>query len=470
MKCTRVVSKRENQPQLIMSNGSERSDYIPLNHIFNQTGDLHDGYQLMKTYYPHDKQWNPKHRISEVTEIDNVGYAWDYEYEDYHPFDIFETESVTRKQMEEIKTHGADIHLTLTIDITLSDNEIRDIVRVLAQYGRMYVRINHEVNGFWFRYNKMHTPKEVSDFFVRFHKMMQAESSQLFSVFNVSGDIFMGDKKVTKDKLYFEDDQFGESLRVADFWSIDKYTSLHYAWPFEEKIKEGTFDGYFVGSVDEWWRIIEETYLQMIWHNGGQAKKVFISEFNSDSDVDGFDGQARIVSEVYDRLATCDYQWIAGIVMYTFRDYGGLGLEKGTIDSFTETPALSAYRNELPKFREPFIKDSSEWKHMEFSFTWSHSGEKKGVCISELPKESEFINSFEVPIFVFRKWKTELNACEGSWIHLGVNEVLSLNEVRSISLFIPPVTTLERGVITQVRIPNLKETCETMFLQQEVLV
>lgn len=68
---------------LILSNGSERSDFVPLPHIFETLKRYHDGFQIMKTFYPYDSLWNTKRRVSEVSEKKNTNYAWDYEYDDY---------------------------------------------------------------------------------------------------------------------------------------------------------------------------------------------------------------------------------------------------------------------------------------------------------------------------------------------------------------------------------------------------
>jgi hypothetical protein len=164
----------KNKTRLILSNGSERGDFVPMSYIQSKLGRIHDGIQLMKAYYPYDEVWSAKHKVSQVSRKDNVNYAWDYEYEDYHPFDIFEENSITLKEMEEIKKYGSDIYLTLTIDLSLPDNELIEIVKILNGYGRIFLRINHEANGEWFRYNVFNAYKEVSDFFVRFHRIIKA--------------------------------------------------------------------------------------------------------------------------------------------------------------------------------------------------------------------------------------------------------------------------------------------------------
>jgi len=107
-------SLKRNKCQLILANGSERGEFVPLDYVFSQFKGIHDGVQLMRTYYPEDDSWNPYKRISTVSKKERVSFAWDYEYEDYHPFDVFENKSATLDQMELIKLYGSDIYLTLT--------------------------------------------------------------------------------------------------------------------------------------------------------------------------------------------------------------------------------------------------------------------------------------------------------------------------------------------------------------------
>jgi hypothetical protein len=471
MKIKAFRSTSDHRPKIILANGSERGDYVPLRHVHEKLGVLHDGVQLMKTYYPHDPCWSATQKISEVTRKKNVSYAWDYEYEDYHPLDIFCAESVTHKQLTEIKSFGADVHLTLTLDIGLSDSEIRGIVQKLAQYGRMFIRINHEVNGNWFRYNKQHHPKEVGDFFVRFHEIMKSESSQLFSVFNVSADVFMEHRKVKSDLLRLSGEQCGNALHAADFWSIDKYVSLHYAWPFQQSISE-TNSGYFSGPVEEWWRIVEETYLQMIWHNHGQAKKLFISEFNSDSDVDGLSGQAKIIEEVYSRISSSDYQWLEGIVMYQFRDYGGLGLQKGNLAACTDNPSLPAYQSAIKKFRNVVTVDENAWKHDEFTFAWPSANEKRGWIIEDIVPGATIVNVFASPVFIKKLDVSPEGHCDDAlsgndWELLDLDASMELGSATALALALPPHVLASGEIRPNYTIFQIQECLQKMIPSAE---
>lgn len=421
--------KNKNKTRLILSNGSERGDFVPLSYILGKLGRIHDGIQLMKAYYPYDAVWSAKHRVSQVSRKENIHFAWDYEYEDYHPFDIFEENSVTLREMAEIKKFGSDIYLTLTIDLSLPDNELIAIVKILNGYGRIFLRINHEANGTWFRYNIFNTYKEVSDFFIRFHRIIKGHSSLIHTVFSLTGDMFVADKIVTDQLLQLSESGLKEALQTADYWSIDKYASLNYGWPFED-IANGK-NLFFKQTVDEWWQMVEETYLKMIWFNNLQAKPLFINEFNSDSDVDGFETQAEIINRVYSRLATDEFQWLAGITMYQFRDYGGLGLEQGDLKEYQSLPVLDVYRKVIRKYNYDQMIDEKAWNRDDYLFTWDHSDSLRGLSISTTDNIWKgFVNLFGCPVYI-------VSPDQACWKLMENNERFTNDSWKSFYIFIP---------------------------------
>ncbi|SET21948.1 hypothetical protein [[Clostridium] polysaccharolyticum] len=452
MKLTRVQLKR-NKNQIIMANGSERSDYIPMKYIFSQFERIHDGVQLMKTYYPNEKNWSDSHRISEVTKKENVDYAWGYEYEDYHPFNIWSEHSSTLREIEEIKQYGADLHLTLTMDLALSEDEIRKIAESLRGYGKIYLRINHEMNGTWFRYNTQHTYKEACDFFVKCHHIIKQVSSNIYTVFNLSADAFVVDVQVRNEPLHL--DALREALQVADYWSIDKYASLNWGWPFEMP-DDGEHWRHWTGTVENWWTIIEETYIKMIWNNDLKAKPLFINEFNSDSDVDGENGQAEVISKVYKRIARGEFEWLEGIVLYQFRDYGGLGLEKGTREKFCKLPALSAYKEAIQEFPYSFQQEKDNWENADFTFVWQDIDQVYGVRIKEIQGKDCFQNKLDMPVFL--TWENGT-----VWKRILPEESVSLPHKEEVYLFVPPYKNKNHVFQYSAVVRNIESQLEKMF-------
>lgn len=446
-----IINKKN---QLILSNGSERGDYIPMDYVFSRFNKIHDGIQLFKTYYPYDECWNDQDKISSSTLKKDVDYAWDYEYEDYHPFDVFSENSKTLRQFEEIKQYGSDIHLTLTMDITLQDNDLIAIVNVLKNYGRIYLRINHEANGSWFRYHKYHSYKEVSDFFVKFHRIIKSHSSNIFTVFNLTADVFVSDQVVLDTYLHLSQDELKEALAIADYWSIDKYVSLNWGWPFHE-MDSGEYPKYWTFDTATWWRLVEETYIKMICHNDMKAKKIFITEFNSDSDVDGYKKQAKIVGDVYSRLLKGDYDWIEGVMLYQFRDFGGLGLEKGDIDTFEVLPAFHTYRKVLKKFNYTIDKSKTEYTLNDYTFRWLDSDTIHGLTI-ELPDTGKrFKNLFDMPVFI-------MTGPGQKTIRVECNTDVTLDKGKSFNLFIPPFIK-DNALRFTVMMRDIKEKLATMI-------
>lgn len=453
MKISRVQMKRK-KSQLIIANGSERGEYIPLEHVFSQFDRIHDGVQLMKTYYPYDESWSTNHKISEVTKKKGVTYAWDYEYEDYHPFDIWSENSNTRKELEEIKQYGADVHLTLTMDLSLDENEIRRIAESLRGYGRIYLRINHEMNGSWFRYNTQHSFKEANDFFVKCHHIMKQANSNIYTVFNLSGDAFVVDGIVKAEPLYLEEEGLKEALMIADYWSIDKYTSLHYGWPFEDVPRE-KMTQYFQGTIKDWWSIVEEMYIKMIWKNGLVAKPLFINEFNSDSDIDGEDGQAEIISSIYKRFGMGEFEWLEGIVLYQFRDFGGLGLEKGNKEEYKQMPALKSYREAIREYPYEFVEEK-EWEKKDFTFSWLDMDHIRGMKIEGIEEKNRFQNQFDIPVYITWDNGTE-------WKRVNPGESIGIKDQDQVLLFLPPYKKDKNTFMYSRIIRDVKRKLEAMI-------
>src|ERR1019366_10251895 len=108
-------------------------------------GRPHRAISLMYCYYPLTKGW-PK-RASLAHPKGGKKGAWDYPYDDYFPFlggPKGDTQSNAFQQMRDIRQHGQDVTLTLTMDCHVPDDHIRVIARQLNPYGRMKVRLNHE--------------------------------------------------------------------------------------------------------------------------------------------------------------------------------------------------------------------------------------------------------------------------------------------------------------------------------------
>jgi hypothetical protein len=428
--CTAVRAKT----RLIISNGSERGDYVDCVRMQRSFAAPHDGVQLMKTYYPSDPKWSSRDRISRAHPESGARHAWDYDYDDYWPLDFERPDGVTERQLREIKSIGADIHLTLTLDMSLADGELADIFRRLGDLGTVYLRINHEANGRWFRHHTLHSRREAGDFFVRCHGLIKCHAPNIRTVFSLSADAFVGDPAnsvVTNEGAQLAPGELREALRVADYWSLDKYVTLNWGWP---QTSPANSTNYFSGSLDTWWRLIEESYLLMIAANGGTMKPLFLHEFNSDADVVGEGGQAAAITQVYRRIEQSDLPWLAGICLYQYCDEGGLGLLKGRDGDYVATEAMSAYGEVLRRLAPEIRIEDSIWEHAHFSFGWQDASAIKGLAVRTQRVNQRFTNRFDMPVYLVEA---------GHWTLLNPGESAPVGE-RCVQIFVPPTTARGR--------------------------
>jgi hypothetical protein len=425
--------------KLIINNGSERGDYVDCRTMQRSFTSPHDGVQLMKTYYPSDPRWNSVTKISRAHPDPASTYAWDHDYDDYWPLDFDAQHGVCERQLREIKCIGADVHLTLTLDLSLADAELVAIFERLSHFGTVYLRINHEANGSWFRHHKLHSRKEIGAFFVRCHRLIQCHAPNIRTVFSLSADVFVGDQAnsvVRQDLACLRSSELREALCVADYWSLDKYVSLNWGWPHTSP---GTSGNYFKGSVDTWWRLIEETYLLMIFANGGVMKPLFLHEFNSDADVVGESGQAGAITEVYRRLQGSDLPWLEGICFYQYCDEGGLGLLKGRDGAYAPTASMSAYGEVLRQAAPQIEVADAAWQHAHFSFGWHSSTDIKGLELRVPQNARRFTNRLDMPVYLVEQdhWKLlereEAGPVAGDTVQLFVPPTVARDRLRYVN-------------------------------------
>ncbi len=326
-----------------MGDGSERAEYVCQDYIINKLGRPHRNVSIMYTYYPKDKDW--PQRISEAHADMKIDYQWDFPYDDYPIYEggIGRDHSGEPfQQMRDIRKHGEDVVLTITIDCSLEDEYLIQIAKDMRTFGRIRLRINHECAGTWFTHNQRYTYKEIADFFVRFHNIIKEYAPNVTTVF-CSGFI-------TEEGKMEQEDDFIEAFKVADVWSGDRYMALHAAWPFE--ICEKDSDRCYYQSVDSMKILFRDTVARLREINGGVHKPFSASEFNIDGDVTGpvLQGQGLIAFMKYLRDEKPD--WFNSMAYYQFRDRGRLGLE-------LEDPNNSGVGIEQPVLREykEMIKD-----------------------------------------------------------------------------------------------------------------
>lgn len=108
-----------------LGDGSERGEYVNQDYILGKLGRPHRSISLMYCYYPLDEGWPG--RASVVHASPDVSFAWDFPYDDYFTYKGGlggNTDGEPFQYMREIRQHGQDVSLTLTIDPHVTDEHL----------------------------------------------------------------------------------------------------------------------------------------------------------------------------------------------------------------------------------------------------------------------------------------------------------------------------------------------------------
>lgn len=336
-----------------LGDGSERGEYVSQDYIISKLGRPHRNINLMYCYYPLDRGWPA--RASLAHKSDAVSFAWDFPYDDYFPYTGGpggSTDGEPFLSMKDIRRHGQDVTLTLTMDCAVPDGHLVQIARELKPYGRMHLRINHEATGNWFAFNKRYSYQEVADFFVRFHNILKKEAPNIWTILCIGGGPGESPEGMPYEK------EFSDAVRAADIWSGDYYLALNWGWPYTVAERNGkTHKRMDVESVFEANCFSFERFKKM---NGGIPKPLVISELNADGDVTGPYDQAEMMKDFYFTVRDREAAWLSGLTCYQFRDRGRLGLETedpSNADIGIEQPMLKVYRDVI---HDPYFMASME--------------------------------------------------------------------------------------------------------------
>lgn len=356
---------------LDLGDGSERGEYVNQDYILNVLGRPHRSVGLMYTYYPNDKEWSNR-KISVTCKDMEIHFQWDYPYDDYFPY---RANGQPFEQMKDIRRHGQDVFLTLTIDCSLDDESLRRIARELKPFGRMRLRINHECAGTWFTHNRRFSYEEVGAFFVRFARIIKEEAPNVKTVF-CAGFARGDDGAVEYER------EFAEAYRTADEWSGDAYLALHYGWPFDTAERGG--DSHNCGCVDDNFNLFKRTFERLTELNGGVPKPMITAELNTDGDVTGAAAQGESILRFYNKIRDEKADWFRSVSFYQFRDRGRLGLEiqnPNNADVGVPQPIVKEYKKIL---NEPYFMPKIETLgdiELPAQLRWGGAEDADGVAV-----------------------------------------------------------------------------------------
>ena len=360
---------------LDLGDGSERGEYVDQDYILNILGRPHRAVNLMYCYYPLDKGWPA--RASALVDKGKVGFAWDYAYDDYFPYRgglEGDTNGEPFASMRDVRRHGQDVILTLTVDCAVSDEQLVKIANDLRSFGRLMLRINHEATGNWFAFNKRYTYQQVADFYVRFHKIIKKHAPHIRTI------LCIGDPPLDDGKMKYED-EFAQAIDVTDFWSTDTYLALHWGWPFD--IAEPGGKSHKRTGNSEMLKGFNLQYERFMARSGNKSRPFVISEFNADGDVTGPYEQADQLADFYKRLPN-EAPCISGVTFYQFRDRGRLGLEiedPGNPAVGCAQPILSEYKKIMAMEEYSPVMKTGENADFPVKMRWGGSEDADGLSI-----------------------------------------------------------------------------------------
>lgn len=360
-----------------LGDGSERGEYVDQDYILRKLGRPHRSISLMYCYYPLDEQFPA--RISEAMKDADVSFQWDYPYDDYFPYTggiDGNTEGEPFQQMRDVRRHGQDVTLTLTIDPHVTDEMLAAIGDDLRPFGRLMLRINHEATGNWFSFNKRATYQEVADFYCRASRIIKEHAPNVKTILCIGGVEDLSSEEIVMEK------EFAQAVRETDIWSVDKYMSLHWGWPFDVAEPGGT--SHSRSAVKDVYAMTKASYERYKYICGGTDKPMVMSEFNSDGDVTGAYEQAEMVKLFCDMLREDNADWFDGFTFYQFRDRGRLGLEIEDPNNSSvgiEQPVLQTYKEIIHD--DWFMPSMTQGGEISLPVTlrWGGAEDAEGIAI-----------------------------------------------------------------------------------------
>ncbi len=358
-----------------LGDGSERGEYVSQDYILHTLGRPHRSISLMYCYYPLDEGWPG--RASVVHANPDVSFAWDYPYDDYFTYKGGlggNTDGEPFNYMREIRQHGQDVTLTLTMDPHISDEHLIAIAKDLKPFGRLMLRINHEATGNWFSFNRRCTYQEVADFYCRAHRIIKEYAPNVQTILCTGG--------VEENGKIEKEEEFTEAVRCTDMWSIDKYFALHWGWPFDVAERGGTTHSR--GNIREIYEYTKKSYERFSELCGGIKKPMMMSEVNADGDVVGPYEQAAMVKEFCDILKEENATWFTNFSMYQFRDRGRLGLEiedPNNSEVGIAQPILETYKEIIhDEYFRPEMTIGAEVQ-LPLTLRWGGAEDAEGIAI-----------------------------------------------------------------------------------------
>lgn len=454
-----------------MSDGSERSDYLPQAKALDVLGSPHAGINLMACYYPKQEFWPerrlfsddvPHYRHAPKDETAFTKMECLNEWTDgYYNLDIKDPNCAVIQQMEDVRRYGQDVRLTLTADMDTSDDDLRAIAEILKPFGKVELRLNHEANGNnWFRFaqnvgalqgqKQIEKYYAISQFFLRANTVIRdvAPEVVLVGCYNGPGERTTMGELAPGELPHLTLEELGLMYQHPDTMvSLDQYGSLHYGWPGHTIGTVPVIDGVnhqehqsFSLTSLELCETVIRPFHTFIEELRGKPTRIDLGELDFDEDIHGPEIRAHLLYECYNWVRKHP-EIVGSVTFYELTDMGGLGLFRqkayGNLDELSSNIVTDFYKRVLKwEEFEPKVETiralSQNAENIELE--WISSSDATGLEIELDPEQAkiDFLESTWKRIIFIDKSGTH------SYLHTSAEKVNIPRDTQSVRIFALP--------------------------------
>lgn len=469
----RRIKQGSPKVRLFISDGSERSDYMPQRQALKLLGAPHSGVNLMSCYYPRQTFWPerrlfgpdvPHYRHSPKDGTEGTRLKDLNEWTDgYYSFEIDDPDTGVLEQVADVRRYGQEPRLTVTADLDTTDAELERMASVLRPFGRMQLRLNHEANGCtWFRFARnvgevqgeaqQKLYYDISQFFIRAHHVFRdiAPNVTFVACYNGPGERAARGEIAPGELPCMSLRELGLMYLVPGIvCSLDQYGSLHYGWP-GHTISDPPIIGNVTHAEHVAFALTPTTLcngvVTLFWRAmcqmRGDQVRVDLGELNFDENIHGPQIQAHLVHEAYDWIRQHP-EIVGSVTFYELTDMGGLGLFRqrryGDLDDLKTTILADVYKRimQWEEFRHPCVQlDPLLRGAKSAALVWRSSVDAEGLELALEGREARQVDFRE------KYWRRVfVAAADGSetCIHSSAQKLRLRRGTESIKLFaLPP--------------------------------
>lgn len=425
----RIIQQGEPRIRLLVANGSERGDFMPLETLIPLIGGVYTGINLMAEWYPERARHTANFGLPYRTLFGQDVPHYRNWYKDqtaktqlrcpaqgtdgYYPFNPNDPRNDVVLQMENVRRFGHDVRLTLTLPIDTHEDVLEKLAGMQKDFGPVEDRVNHEANAnTWFVFAQSvgslppgpardRIYQNISKFFIRANEIMTkaARNVRLVACYNGPAEEVNAGRLASGVYPFLTREELGQMYYQEDIGiSMDQYLSLHYGWPGHRILNPPVIGRVthadhqsFALRPDVLFEKVILPFQEYISQQRSEHVRLDLGEMGVDRDIHGEDIASYLVQECFERIAKAP-DAIGSVVFYDAADMGGLGLfqqkpyEYGNLTDTTETGVTREFRKIMkwPEFQHstqevPNEQISADVQEVEL--VWRSSTEARGMEI-----------------------------------------------------------------------------------------